>query len=96
MEQRIEMAYEVHKLPGEVKVERCKIEKRDAGNGKTRNVIVREQLKADAGYMVHFPNGNSIRVATKEKLAEMGFDVPAPFIDMESGKVLGAPRSLKK
>lgn len=78
-----ERAYEVEKLPGKVSVERCKLEMVDAGNGKTRPKISREIVEADAGYMVYFPAGHSIRVASKKRLVEFGFDGDPPTFKRE-------------
>jgi len=39
----------------------------------------------DAGWMVYFPSGASIRVWTKEEMERQGFDLPANLIDMETG-----------
>lgn len=87
----IEQAYEVEKLPGEVSVEVCEIEHVavPGKDGKTRPQIVRKTIKQPAGYMVYFPRGHSIRVASEEKLREMGIDpAGAPLIDMDTGHVL--------
>lgn len=85
----IAQAHRVEKLPGKVTVERCKFDKVDTGNGKMRSRIVREKVEADAGWMVYLPSGNSFRVATKERLAELGIDPnEAPLINMADGSTV--------
>lgn len=85
----IAQAYRIEKLPGKVRVERCKFDKIDAGNGKTRNRIARETVEADAGWMVYLPNGSSFRVATKARLEELGLDPnQSPLINMTDGSAV--------
>jgi|CXWL01.1.fsa_nt_gi hypothetical protein len=88
---QIEQAYEVEKLPGEVSVEICKIEHVaiPGKDGKTRPQIIRQTVKQPAGYMVYFPRGHSFRVATLEKLRELGLAPDgAPLVDMDTGQLL--------
>lgn len=45
--------------------------------------IVRETVKADAGYMVYFPQGHALHIRTREQLEVHGFDETAEIINME-------------
>lgn len=67
--------YEVHKLEGTVM--RRKAEKTDAG-------IIFTESEEDAGYMVYFPRGGSIRVNEK-RLKQLGYHYTPPLVDMETG-----------
>lgn len=71
--------YEVEKFPGKVK--RTHYEHKD---GKLSTKVVDE----DAGYMVYFHKGHSIRVATKERLATLNLEEVAKIIDEETGEEL--------
>jgi hypothetical protein len=39
-------------------------------------------------FMVMFPQGHSIRVTSRERLAELGFDKKPRIVDMETGDVI--------
>lgn len=83
LQQNIKPRYEVEELKGTVEITRVK---RDSEAGKN----VEETVEVDAGYMVYFPAGHSIRVADKEELKRLGFDQPAELIDEETGDVVGS------
>ena len=75
--------YEVHKLEGTAKrtLAKSKVDK----DGKLLGGFDYEDIDHDAGWMVYFPSGSSIRVWTKEEMERQGFDLPANLIDMETG-----------
>tara|TARA_R100000008_G_C3579695_1_gene167628 strand:+ start:249 stop:608 length:360 start_codon:yes stop_codon:yes gene_type:complete len=79
--------YEVHKLDGEVDHEVFKMRVDD--DGKPAGGFESEIVKEDAGWMVYFPSGASIRVRTKEELKRLGFDKSADLVDMDSGDIVG-------
>ena len=83
--------YEVTALPGKFKrttytVEHSEITLRN-GTKKMRSKLVPKQVMEDAGYLVKFPNGHSIRVSSKEELQRLGFDADPGIVDMLSGQV---------
>lgn len=87
--QDIKPRFEVERLEGKRTETR---HSRDNDKG----VNVSEEVEVDAGFMVYFPNGNSIRVADEEELRRLGFDQGAEFIDMNSGEPLQMQTSLRK
>ena len=90
----IKPRFEVHKLEGKVThTVYVKTEKGDEGKfGGFKEKTTEE----DAGYMVYFPTGASIRVRTEKELERLGFTKAPELIDMESGDVVGqANLSLK-
>ena len=87
MNRNIKPRYEVERLDGEVVETRIK---RDAEKG----MNVEYETVVPLGFMVYFANGNSIRVKTEAELIRLGFDVPAPLIDMDSGEEVGTTESL--
>ena len=94
---QISQAYEVEKLPGEVTVEVCQIERTPivGKEGKFRTKIVRKQMKQPAGYMVYCARGHSFRVSSLEKLRDLGLDTQPGLVDMESGLVVAPRLSLR-
>ena len=82
--------YEVHKLEGKA-MRRLAKSKTDK-EGKLLGGFDYEEVEHDAGWMVYFPSGSSIRVWTKEEMERQGFDLPPAMIDMETGDVT-APMS---
>jgi hypothetical protein len=46
--------------------------------------------ECDRGWMVYFPNGASIHIATEAELKRMGYDKSASLVDMESGDEVAA------
>ena len=79
--------YEVHKLEGKVEHEIFKMRVDD--EGKPSGGFESEIVKEDAGWMVYFPNGASIRVRDEPELKRLGFDKSADLVDMDSGDVVG-------
>lgn len=88
--QAIKPRYEVEQLHGIVQTRKFR---RNAVSGMNEEYIDAEP----AGFMVYFPSGHSIRVATREELHRLGYDAPPELVDMESGDVVGdAAVSLKQ
>lgn len=79
MSDNIKPRFKVAKLSGKVDHTVYKFEK---GKG-----LVPEVKKEDAGYMVTFPRGSSIRVRTQKELKRLGFDRDAEHQDMETGEI---------
>jgi hypothetical protein len=79
--------YEVHKLDGKVDHEIFKMRIDD--EGKPAGGFESKIVKEDAGWMVYFPNGASIRVRTEAELTRLGFDKGADLVDMDSGDIVG-------
>jgi hypothetical protein len=69
--------YEVHKLPGTTT--------RTFTNIKEGGGFEQEEKEVDAGYMVYFPSGASIRCWDDAHLAQLEFDRPPTLVDMETG-----------
>lgn len=52
---------------------------------------VAKEVEEDAGFMVRFAKGHSIRVRTEADLKRLGFDRTIPLVDMNhDGFVMGA------
>jgi hypothetical protein len=83
--------YEVEKFDG--KVTRTKYEHKDGQ-------LVSKEVEEDAGYMVYFHKGHSIRVRDKDELKRLNFTEVAKVIDEETGEELedmvAKPGSVKK
>lgn len=72
-QRRIKPAFTVQKLEGKRKMT---LIGRDAKGNKQEKVV-----EVDAGYMVKFSKGHSIRVANDAELKRLGFDQTIPLID---------------
>src|SRR5690606_28394556 len=77
---QVRPAFMVQKLEGKVKREIIEF---DAKGRK-----VRKTVEADAGWLVKFPKGHSIRVFDEAELTRMGFDRTIPLLD-DDGEVVG-------
>ena len=85
---RILPAYEVEKLDG-TRMHTIKVPRYDK-NKKGDKVLAgfdSKEVEIEAGYMVYFRRGHSVRL-TEEQLTEGGFDKPAALID-DDGEVHG-------
>ena len=101
MSDKIKPRYEVHKLEGTAtrRIATPKVQLDDKGkvvldkdgNSKLLGGFTYEDTEVDAGYMVYFPNGSSIRIWDEEELKRNGFDTPASLIDMETGEGVPTP-----
>jgi hypothetical protein len=89
--QNIMPKYEVEKLEG--KVTRTITKYTDDG-------FQHEEVEEDAGYMIYFPSGASMRARNAEHLRILGIDpsVVPGLVDMETGEEVPQPerRSLKQ
>lgn len=87
--QNIQSAFEVYPIEGQVT--------KTIYNYKDGKRIETE-VEEDAGFMVYFPQGHSIRVATREELNALGFGGSASLVDMDTGDVVvqGQNGSLKQ
>ena len=83
----IKPRYEVHKLDGK-RTRRICIPRVD-DDGKPIGGFDYKEKEVDAGYMVYVPSRASIRVRDEAHLKELGFDVDAELVDMDSGDVVG-------
>lgn len=85
--------FEVTRLNGKMKKTAYGIETRGSGKFRKdgteimRNKVVAKEVIEDAGYLVRFPNGHSIRVADDAELQRLGFDSDPGLVDMLSGEV---------
>jgi hypothetical protein len=78
-------AYKVEKLEGKVVTQKVIYDKKAKEKGQVPIQYI--HAKEDAGYLVTFPNGHSIRLSEK-KLKAHGFDRDPLHIDMQSGEVV--------
>jgi hypothetical protein len=85
---QIRPRYEVHKLDG--KVDRTITKQLVDDDGKPTGGFETEVIKEEAGWMVYFPAGSSIRIRTQAEMERLGFDKPPELVDMESGDVVGS------
>lgn len=95
MNENVRPRFEVHKLDGKAKrkiaTPKCQLD--DKGNpkiDKDGNKILAggftyEDVDHDAGWMVYFPNGSSIRIWTREEMERQGFLRDAELVDMDTG-----------
>lgn len=83
----IKPRFEVHKLDGKVK--HTIYEKAPKGDEGKFGGFVAKEVEEDAGYMVYFPTGASIRVRTEDELIRLGFAKDPELVDMESGDIVG-------
>lgn len=83
----IKPRFEVEELEGTVTVTRWR-------RCLERNMNVCEDVEEPAGYMVYFPSGHSIRIATHEELMRQGFARSPDLVDMESGESAGVTQHL--
>jgi len=82
--------FEVHKLEGKTirSVANPKVDpkrKDKNGNPVLLGGFDYEDKEVDAGWMVYFPSGSSIRIWTKEEMVRQGFLRPSPLVDMDTG-----------
>jgi len=82
--------FEVHKLEGKA-TRRIASPKADPkrkdkdGNPILLGGFDYKNTEVDAGWMVYFPSGASIRIWTQEEMERQGFLRPAPMVDMDTG-----------
>lgn len=81
-QKRIRPAFTVKKLEGQIE--------RTVLGFDQKGKKVSNTVKVDAGYLVSFPKGHSIRVLTDEAMHRLGFDRSIPLVDLENdGMVVG-------
>lgn len=61
---------------------RCRI------NPETKSLEQEQVTEERETFMVMFPQGHSIRVTSREQLAELGYDKKPRMVDMETGDVI--------
>jgi hypothetical protein len=99
MNVQVKPRFEVHKLDGtgvrriaspKVKLDdKGKPKLDDKGNSILLGGFEYEDKEVDAGWMVYFPNGSSIRVWTKEEMERQGFLSEVTLVNMETGDDMG-------
>lgn len=57
-------------------------------NPETNSLEQEPAVKETECWMVHFPQGHSIRVTSFEELKRMGFDKKPKMVDMDTGEVV--------
>jgi len=75
--------FEVHKLEGKA-IRPIASPKADK-EGKLLGGFDYEDREVDAGWMVYFPSGSSIRIWTEEELERQGFNENPTLVNMETG-----------
>lgn len=83
---RIRPAFTVKKLDGKASREILSFDK----SGKK----VVNTVEEDAGYLVKFPKGHSIRVRSDADMKRLGFDRTVPLINDEGDVVGGVPNMI--
>lgn len=48
--------------------------------------LVSKDVETKGGFLVIFPNKNSIRVETQEQLKSLGLDIQGGFVDLDTGE----------
>ncbi|KKL18334.1 hypothetical protein LCGC14_2476560 [marine sediment metagenome] len=89
-EQNVKPKFEVHKLEGKairpIATPKTDPKRKDKnGNPVLLGGFDYEDKEVDAGWMVYFPSGSSIRIWTREEMERQGFLRPAPLVDMDTG-----------
>lgn len=79
-------AFEVEKLEGTRTKTILTPNKKDGG-------FISKEIEVDAGYVVYFPRGHSIRVSEQE-LNRLGLNQDPSLVDMESGEAIGPANRL--
>jgi|TARA_R110000824_G_scaffold114740_2_gene265447 hypothetical protein len=92
MNANVKPRFEVHKLNGKAK-RRIATPKADK-DGKLLGGFEYEDIDHDAGWMVYFPNGSSIRVWTEEEMNRQGFLSDPHLVNMETGDDMGVQQSV--
>jgi hypothetical protein len=87
MNANVKPRFEVHKLDGKGirSIAKPKTDKK----GTLLGGFEYEDTEVDAGWMVYFPNGSSIRVWTEEEMKRQGFLDAPTMVNMENGDELG-------
>ncbi|GMQ92459.1 MAG: hypothetical protein BMS9Abin11_1790 [Gammaproteobacteria bacterium] len=78
----IKPAYEVEVLEGTVDKEVTRM---------IEGKLETEIIQVPKGYMVYFPSGHSIGVATYKDLEDLGLSEAPNLVDMESGDTISKP-----
>jgi hypothetical protein len=96
MPENVKRKFEVHKLEGttvrSIATPKADKKRKDKeGNPILLGGFDYEDKEVDAGWMVYFPSGSSIRILTREEMERQGFLAPADFVDMDSGETVAAP-----
>ena len=99
MSANVKPRFEVHKLEGTAirRIAKPKVRLDDKGNvmkNKDGNAILLggfdyEDLDHDAGWMIYFPSGSSIRVWTEEEMMRQGFLTDPTLVNMDTGDEMG-------
>jgi hypothetical protein len=93
MTSNIKPRFQTKKLEGTY-IKRCAVyvHTLDENNEKTdQRRLEYVDKECPKGWMVYFPNGASIHIATMEELKRMGYDKIAPLQDLESGEIVSDP-----
>ena len=95
MAENVRPRFEVHKLEGTAKRriatpkymldDKGKPKLDDKANKELAGGFTFEDVNHDAGWMVYFPNGSSIRIWTKEEMERQGFLNEPGLVDMTTG-----------
>ena len=90
-QQVIKPRYQTKKLDGTF-TKRCAVYVAvldEDGNKTSQRRLEYVEKEMDKGWMVFFPNGSSIHIATESELKRMGYDRPSHLVDMETGDIVG-------
>lgn len=66
----------------------------EEGNKTGSKRLEYQEIEADRGWMVFFPNGASIHIASEDELKRMGYDKEPALVDLDTGEVVGDGASL--
>lgn len=85
----IKPRYEVHPYTDIEVDEDGKVERSYYSIDKKTHQFESKAKKEDAGYIVYFPSGSSIRIKDEEELKRQGFHLNPSLVDMDSGEDMG-------
>ena len=87
MNANVKPRFEVHKLEGTAI--RTIATPKTSKDGKLLGGFDYEDTEVDAGWMVYFPSGSSIRIWTEEEMQRQGFLSDPHLVNMETGDDMG-------
>lgn len=90
MPNNIVRRYQVERLSGTKKVTKAKYVFDDPDH-KTSHIEY-EEVEEPLGFMVYFPAGHSIRIATETELRRLGFNRIPGLVDQDTGEIIEQDR----
>lgn len=87
----VKRRFEVHPYMGPDVNEDGRVVRSHITTNDKKRQMETEDVEEDAGYMVYFPSGSSIRVRDDDELRRLGFSGEPELVDMETGEIQEGP-----